>query len=371
MQIKQRTSSLVAKRQRRLRMVAGCLLGNLALLNPCTSAAPPDAATRECAQLSDDAARLACYDRLYRPAPAPTPAAQRATNTVFARSTDTPVERCDKEPSDSLLDSRWELARVEPGQRGPASFCIRPYRPIYLMPFYSSDPNLLPRSPSPENTVTEPEDINHGELKYQLSLKTKIVNDLFGDNGDVWMGYTQVSHWQIFNEEKSRPFRETNYEPDVNLVFRTDFDVLGWKARMLGFGLVHQSNGRSNPLSRSWNRAFATLGLERDHWTVTVRPWWRVLEFGDDNNPDISDYMGRADVEVVHVRGDHQLALMLRHTLRGGERSRGAVQFDWAYPIKPPLRVHMQLFNGYGESLIDYNHRAWYAGIGLSLIEWY
>ena len=65
------------------------------------------------------------------------------------------------------------------------------------------------------------------------------------------------------------------------------------------------------------------------------------------------------------------IALNLRHSLRAGDRSRGAVQFDWAIPLAPPLRMHVQLFNGYGESLIDYNHRAWYAGVGLSLIEWY
>ncbi|HQZ62813.1 MAG TPA: phospholipase A, partial [Dokdonella sp.] len=88
-------------------------------------------------------------------------------------------------------------------------------------------------------------------------------------------------------------------------------------------------------------------------------------------NPDISDYMGRGDMQIIKVAGDSQYALMLRHSLRGGARSHGAVQFDWAFPIAPPLRGHVQIFNGYGESLIDYNHRAWYAGIGLSLIEWY
>jgi phospholipase A1 len=138
------------------------------------------------------------------------------------------------------------------------------------MPYYTSRTNRLPSSPSPENTVTEPEDITRGDLKYELSLKTKILDDIFGNNGDFWMGYTQVSHWQIFNAERSRPFRETNYEPDANLVFRTDYDVLGWKARLLAIGLVHQSNGRSNPLSRSWNRATATIGLERENWTITL-----------------------------------------------------------------------------------------------------
>ena len=325
-----------------------------------------------CAGIEADDARLACYDRAFAQSDADMQQARALSATdVFARSSAMPNSRCDKGPPSSLLDSRWELDAANEASGKAAPFCIRPYRPIYLMPYYTSRTNRLPSSPAPENTVTEPEDITRGELKYQLSLKTKILDDIFGDNGDFWMGYTQVSHWQIFNAQRSRPFRETNYEPDANLIFRTHYDVLGWNARLLGFGLVHQSNGRSDPLSRSWNRATASIGLEKENWTITLRPWWRVLEFGDDNNPDISDYMGRGDVEIILVAGDSQFALLLRHSLRGGDRSHGAVQFDWAFPIAPPLRGHVQVFNGYGESLIDYNHRAWYAGVGLSLIEWY
>jgi phospholipase A1/A2 len=326
-----------------------------------------------CTEIGSAEARLACYDRVAgREAPAAVEArTARASVDVFSNRSVSDANRCDKGPPSSLLDSRWELDANSADDPKPAPFCIRPYRPIYLMPYYTTRTNQTPSSPSPDNTVTTPEHINRGELKYQISLKTKILNDIFGSNGDLWMGYSQVSHWQIFNEQRSRPFRETNYEPDTNLVFRTDFDVLGWKARMLSLGLVHQSNGRSNPLSRSWNRATAALGLERENWTVTLRPWWRVLEFGEDNNPDISDYMGRGDLEIIHVVDDSQFALMLRHSLRGGDRGHGAVQFDWAFPIAAPLRGHVQIFNGYGESLIDYNHRAWYAGVGLSLIEWY
>jgi phospholipase A1/A2 len=328
---------------------------------------------QDCAEIDSAEARLACYDRAAgRDAPvANETRATRSSIDVFSNHAASDASRCDKGPPSSLLDSRWELDANMADDPKPAPFCIRPYRPIYLMAYYTTRTNQTPGSPNPENTVSVSEDINRGELKYQLSLKTKLLNDIFGSNGDLWMGYSQVSHWQIFNERRSRPFRETNYEPDTNLVFRTNFDVLGWKARMLSLGLVHQSNGRSNPLSRSWNRATAALGLEREDWTITLRPWWRVLEFGEDNNPDISDYMGRGDVEIIRVVDDSQFALMLRHSLRGGDRGHGAVQFDWAFPIAPPLRGHVQIFNGYGESLIDYNHRAWYAGVGLSLIEWY
>ena len=62
---------------------------------------------------------------------------------------------------------------------------------------------------------------------------------------------------------------------------------------------------------------------------------------------------------------------MARHSLRGGDRSRGALQFDWGFPLNRPLRGHLQVFDGYGESLIDYNHRATYVGLGISLLEWF
>lgn len=325
-----------------------------------------------CAKIEDPQARLACYDRAAgraEPTPAKTPAIR--PGDVFPRHAAAEGDRCERPPADSLLDSRWELYAQDEQQPLAPTFCIRAYQPVFLMPFYSSRPNRTPRSPNPDNTLDSPLDIDNTELKYQISLKTRLLNDIFGSNGDLWLGYTQISHWQILNSQQSRPFRETNYVPDANLMFSTDFPLFGWNARMLGVGLVHQSNGRSNPLSRSWNRATATLALERDDWTVTLRPWWRVLEFGEDNNADISDYIGRGEMEIVHVHDDMQFALNLRHSLRGGERSHGAVQFDWAIPLAPPLRMHVQLFNGYGESLIDYNHRAWYAGVGLSLIEWY
>ncbi|HQW76835.1 MAG TPA: phospholipase A [Dokdonella sp.] len=348
------------------------LLVLLAGASPLIHADEPGAGPSACARIDEAAARLACYDRAVgRETLAERTLAATRPADVFSNETLGDVNRCDKGAPSSLLDARWELDADTAEDPKPATFCIRPFRPIYLMPFYTSRTNQTPSSPTPENNVSSPQGINRGELKYQISLKTKLANDLFGDNGDLWMGYTQVSHWQIFNGDRSRPFRETNYEPEAQLVFRTDFDVLGWKARMLGFGLVHQSNGRSDPLSRSWNRATAALGLERENWTLLLRPWWRMFEIGEDDNPDISDYMGRGDMQIIKVAGDSQYALMLRHSLRGGARSHGAVQFDWAFPIAPPLRGHVQIFNGYGESLIDYNHRAWYAGIGLSLIEWY
>jgi phospholipase A1/A2 len=331
--------------------------------------AAPDANAGACTSIVEDALRLACYDRALRPRPdAPQP-----SNQVFAHESPRVAASGDAADAQhavgSPLDSRWEL---EPeSKEGP--FHIRAYRPVYLLPvFWTSDTNREPHSPAVDHDVTAPQNVDHLEAKYQLSLKTKVWEDIFGDNGDLWMGYTQDSHWQVYNSDESRPFRETTYEPDATLMFRTDYSAFGWNGRLLGIGVDHQSNGRSNPLSRSWNRVMLNAGFEHDDWVLTLRPWWRIPESRDvDDNPDISDYMGRGDMQLTRLWHGHEFTLMLRHSLRGGDRSHGAAEFDWAFPLVDELRGHLQLFDGYGESLIDYNHRAFYFGLGVSLLEWY
>ncbi|RPE81798.1 phospholipase A [Vulcaniibacterium tengchongense] len=268
----------------------------------------------------------------------------------------------------SLLDSRWELAR----DSKLGVFNFRAYKPVYLFPaFWSSRVNQTPHSPNPRNTVTEPLEVDALESKFQLSFKTKAAENLFGDNGDLWLAYTQSSRWQVYTPETSRPFRETNYEPEAMLVFRNNYGLGGWRGRLAGIGINHQSNGRADPLSRSWNRVIGMVGLDRENWALMLRPWWRISDGNDDDNPDIEDYVGRGDATLVYRRDGHEFALMARHSLRGGDRSHGAVQFDWGFPIRSNLRGHLQIFDGYGESLIDYNHRATYIGLGISLLEWY
>ena len=343
-----------------------------------------------CTALTLNAERLSCYDALFKipeeikPAliserqaaqeikPEPTEpltlkekVSHAFSDRLFA------AEAPNLNPNLSLLDSRWELSQ----ESKLGTWNIRGYQPVYLMPAYwTSDKNERPSSPNENNTVEESEDQNlkSMEAKFQLSLKTKAVENLFGDNGDVWLGYTQSSRWQVYNEDESRPFRETNYEPEASLVFRTNYELLGLNWRMLGVTFNHQSNGRSDPLSRSWNRIMLNLGFERDNFALMLRPWYRLEEDAkDDNNPDIKDYVGRGDLTAFYRYNEHDFSLMLRHSLKGGDDSHGAVQFDWSFPISGKLRGTVQLFDGYGESLIDYNHRATYVGVGVSLMNWF
>ncbi len=363
--------------------------------------APTPATPEACVSITIDADRLACYDAALGRGARDTRGADIAAKEARAIQKNlaigdevqpgavpaAPEETREERKSDlyahedplgaalanagkgSLLDSRWELARDS--KLGIWNF--RAYKPVYLLPvFWSSNVNQTPSSPNPNNTVHTPLNIQPTEAKFQISFKTKAWENIFGDNGDLWLAYTQVSHWQVYNADESRPFRETNYEPEGMLVFRNNYSIGGWKGRMAGIGFNHQSNGRDDPLSRSWNRVIGMIALDRENWALTLRPWWRVPESAsDDNNADIEDYVGRGDATLVYSRNGHEFSVMGRHSLRGGDQSHGAVQLSWGFPIHNSLRGHLQIFDGYGESLIDYNHRATYIGLGISLLEWY
>jgi phospholipase A1/A2 len=329
---------------------------------------------RACTAIESDAQRLACYDKATGREKLPVAQKRAETtvapaSTIFSHEPSAAAAATNTPAPVSLLDSRWELS---PDSK-LGTFNLRGYKPIYVLPvFATSNQNNLPYSPNPVNAVNTPLGMQDVEGKFQLSLKTKIWQGVFGDVGDLWVGYTQDSYWQVYNAKLSRPFRETDYEPEAMLVFNTDYQLFGWDGRLLSIGVDHQSNGQSDPLSRSWNRVMGQIGFERDSWTVMFRPWWRIPEqAADDNNPDISNYMGRADVQIIHEWNGQEFGLMLRDSLRGGSQQHGAGRFTWSFPLVGNLRGYMELFKGYGESIIDYNHNATYLGVGISLLDWY
>ena len=154
-------------------------------------------------------------------------------------------------------------------------------------------------------------------------------------------------------------------------IIPTKYRFLGLDGVFTGIGINHQSNGRSNPLSRSWNRVILQLGLETTSWSIVLRPWLRLQEDAiEDNNPDIEDYVGRAELLTAFSKGKHDVSITIRHSLRGGSNSRGAVNFNYAFNILDNLQLQAQVFHGYGESLIDYNHKQTTFGLGLSLLQW-
>ncbi|WKB51542.1 phospholipase A [Eleftheria terrae] len=343
-----------------------------------------------CAEVPGDSERLACYDRLAgrgqapaaapagattgepaaraslpAPLPAATPEAPAAATTGAGpglRAGDTP----------SLWSSFWELDSSD--KRG--TFRFKTYRPNFLLPVhYTSDINRRPSSPTRPSNGSGP-DYKRLEAKLQLSVRTKIAQGLLLPGADLWFGYTQQSLWQVWNRKESSPFRNTDFEPELIYVVPVPEGLRrlpgGWQFRMLQAGLAHQSNGQPDPLSRSWNRIYVGAGLERGDVTLYARLNKRLSEDPEDNdNPDLTKYVGRSEVAVTWIPGSATASLRWRQNLK--DFKRGSLQLDWTYPVDSAqpdgLRWYLQAFTGYGETLLDYNYRQTSFGAGLTLFE--
>jgi len=261
----------------------------------------------------------------------------------------------------SAIDRRMSLE----WQTEDNPFVITPYRPTYVLPVaYNSRVNNDPYQNTQPGLAAE-----QNEIKFQISFKVPLVRGLLFGKGTMAFGYTQQSYWQAYNGNYSSPFRETNHEPELLFTYPTDYHLFGMHGRMMTLSLDHQSNGRSDPLSRSWNRVMLEFVMERDNFYMSLKPWWRIPEDAvSDDNPDIEDYLGKFEFRALQLYRDHSLGVMLRNNLQ--DENRGAIQLDYTFPIKKRLRGYVQLFNGYGESLIDYNHYSNRIGIGVMITNW-
>jgi phospholipase A1 len=311
---------------------------------------PPDR-WNECAKILENSERLKCFDEF----------SGREPEGSFEVPEGEEKEREETE-APSYLSQLWELDE-ESQQR---KFAITPYRYNYILPVtYNKTPN-----PGPIEEADPGTEVKNFEVEYQISFKVKLWQDVLGKEIDLWMGYTQRSFWQLYNFADSSPFRETDFEPELLLNFRTDYRLLGLRGRYINVGFNHQSNGRSEPLSRSWNRMVANFGFERDSLVFLLNVWYRIPEDeADDDNPNIEDYLGYGQLNVFYLWQGHRFELLFRNNMQFDDNKSG-LQLSWSFPLLKRVSGYAQYFHGYGESLLDYNVSANRIGIGFILKEW-
>lgn len=267
-----------------------------------------------------------------------------------------------REKKTSYFTDLWHLDKETRAGKPWVTF----HRSNYALVFsYNSSPNLAPwQALDPPKTLTRP------EVTFELSFKAKLWEDILGKDMDLWVAYTQRSFWQLYNFADSSPFRETNYEPEVLLNFRTRFSLLGLNVRFIQLGMNHQSNGQSEPLSRSWNRIVANVGLERGDFSLLLKGWYHLPENPEtDDNPGINKYMGYGEVWAYYFLRKHRLGIMVRDNLNFHE-NHGAIQLEWSFPLFAQIGGYVQYYLGYGENLLDYNHRVNRIGAGFILTDW-
>ncbi len=272
----------------------------------------------------------------------------------------------------TLFERRLESELTAWGQ----PFTLMLHRPNYLLPI-SSQQRLNDKTA--DKTFSRPD--KSSEALFQVSFKFPLSPPLFDGRVAPFFAYTGKSWWQVYDADRSRPFREYNHEPELFLAgpgFKGQ--IFGWKHQLTTIGFNHQSNGRSVPDSRSWNRITAEAFFDKSasNW-ASIKLWYRIPERskkssadqGGDDNPDIQRFLGYGELRLGDVTKENHLTLTLRRSFHS--KGKGSGQLDWSRPtgFTPTMRWYAQYFDGYGESMVDYNQRIRRFGLGVMINDWF
>jgi phospholipase A1 len=271
-------------------------------------------------------------------------------------------EKCGKKETDKKVEvNSLYLDRIS--KKNP--YLLYPHKPNYILPYtYNDNVNKSPFK-------TKGDEVDNEEIKFQVSIKALILDDVIGEDIDLFFAYTNQSYWQAYNSDISSPFRETNHEPELWLSFQDKLTIPGFDRNTIRLGAVHQSNGRTEYLSRSWNRLYAEIIVETHDIFFSLKPWYRIPESdSDDDNPNTEKYFGYGEFRAFTEYNGMSFSAMLRNNLRSDNK--GAVQLDFTFPIPYIERIkgYVQYFNGYGESLLDYDAPVNRIGAGILISDW-
>ncbi len=299
-----------------------------------------------CKKIDQAEERLSCYDKFHQ----------------FQKTVTKAVEKVSThgEKVTTISSNSNELTRN--------GFSLLPHRQSYFMPV-SFTKNRRPLTNIAGDVANDTANLDDLEVKFQISFKMNLWDEVLGENSQLMAGYSQKSFWQMYNSDLSSVFRETNYEPEIFINKQIDFDLLGFSLSNTSLGFVHQSNGRSNLFSRSWNRIYANFIFQRDNFALSIKPWRRINEdIENDDNPDIEDYLGKYEIGMLYKWKQSEFTVMIRN-LTANKHS-ASFQLGWLFPLNENINFYAEYFNGYGESLIDYNYRNETFGLGITIGKW-
>jgi phospholipase A1 len=270
-----------------------------------------------------------------------------------------------------IAESSQELSRKEQlKQRYYALLeiddILLPHNGTYFLPLaYQHNPNTAHYADiQTDPSVTDRGVYNtHHEAEIQVSFLVVLSREFLDKKNTLFLGYTQKSWWQMYNAEWSRPFRETNYQPEIFVrhVFESPSLMMGWESVGFDVGYMHHSNGQIQERSRSWDRVFGRMAYMKGNTMLILSGWYRLPESkADDNNPTIQDYYGFGSIEVDHIIGNK---FRVGLDVRPGKR-------QWGYtgklmgPAHQGVSWFIKADYGSSASLNDYDHATRRLGFG-------
>ena len=233
-------------------------------------------------------------------------------------------------------------------------------RPVVVLAQPGEEPALSAYEPAYFAVGSNSE--NGKDAKFQLSFKYRF----FDPEGsiaqwspvlsNIYFTYTQTTVWDLGGD--SSPFRDTSYKPGV--FYRWLGEGTNLWPEEYHVGLEHESNGQSGDESRSIN-----IGYLRPIWHFDMANGRRLTFYPKiynylekSENEDIDEYRGYVDWQMRYGRED---GLIVNALYRQGTEGYVTGQLDFSYPLSERIFArtgafaHLQIFSGYGETLVDYN----------------
>ncbi|MCB0272875.1 MAG: phospholipase A [Bdellovibrionales bacterium] len=196
-------------------------------------------------------------------------------------------------------------------------------------------------------------------FKFQISSKLKILDS------NLYLAYTQRSFMDVM--EGSFPFFDHSFRPEVLYrKYAHHEEPLRWWQ----ISILHESNGREEPFSRSWNQISGRLLFQWSSWYVLPQLWIPFLV----DNDNFTDFMGFGSLTFGHLwKNDVRLSAWVRP---GSKFEKAAVRADlsvpWgslfsSYKKRTSTGLWLQAFHGYGDSLLGYDMRSTSIAVGFGI----
>lgn len=201
-------------------------------------------------------------------------------------------------------------------------------------------------------------------VKFQISIAQRLTKSVLPFGTYLYLFYTQKCFWNVL--ENSMPMTDLNFNPGIGLskpLFVHD-NFIGKLTMMV----EHESNGRDNEESRSWNKVSFAANIMIDPNLMVHGKFWIPIIDGV-NNKDILRYSGIYQIGLQTMSNNKKFNGSVTLVKREGWN------FNYNTVVELSMRMwgkanqflFLQFYNGYGEGLLDYNKFRSQVRVGLQI----
>jgi phospholipase A1 len=245
-------------------------------------------------------------------------------------------------------------------------------KPVYLQIGENEILNLLDGQPSfgmyKDNYIITGIPVNKAisqhtaDAKFQISVCQRLTKTALPFNSFLMLTYTQKSFWNIY--AKSSPFGDNNYNPGFVLA-----KPLIYKNQLIGMAtlsLEHESNGKDTTESRTWDYlALSDIYFFNASFSVQAKIWAGIM--GKDTD-DLLKYRGYGLLALNYRSLNDKFWCSAIISPRDKFKSFNTqLEVNFKLSRKENQYFFLQWYNGYGESLLEYNHHTSMLRVGICI----